>query len=150
MKKIISKRNNQSGFTLLEIITALIVIAVAFLPLMRMYTSALEQIEQTSNLTTAKYIAKAAMEKMKNMAVSEGRLLGLKNPIEPPLGEPPYTLNGREWRVEKVVRRTMEGSIKVTVKVYLIRKQVSDDDKGFLKSKPVIGISTLIEDYEIN
>ena len=150
MKKMRFKKNNQNGFTLLEIIVALLIIAVAFLPLMRMYTSALEQIEQTSNLTTAKYIAKASMEKTKNMAVSEGRLLGLRNPIEPPLGEPPYTLNGREWRVEKVISRTTEGSIKVTVKVFLIRKEISDEDKTFLQSKPVIKISTLIEDYQIN
>ena len=153
----------RSGFTLIEVIIALVIISAAFLPLMQMYATTLEQVSYASDLTSAQHIAKTYMEKVKNVGFSKRRILDMGNSIEPPIGEAPLEFNRRWWRVTRLVTPTSAGPIEVTIQVYPIREvmhraklrglgEVERDemnkDISFLKNKPILELSTLIEDYE--
>jgi len=140
---------SKKGFTLIEVITTLIIIAVAFLPLMRMYTAALEQVEHAGNLMIGSYLAKMYMEKVRNIAVTKERLLATGNTIEPGIGSPPLELNSRYWRIAKEVRSMASGPVEVTVKLYVVRKDLPYMDRSFLKEEPLLEISTLVEDIEV-
>ena len=134
---------NQKGFTLIEVITALVIVMVAFFPLIKMYTVAIEQVEYTKNLTTAQYLAKSQLEKAKNLGYSKRRILEAGNSIEPPIGKPPLELNGRKWRVQKLVRSTAGGPVEVRIRVFPIYGENS------MTKEPIVEYATLIEDIEV-
>lgn len=136
---------NQKGFTLIEVITALVIVMIAFFPLIRMYSVSIEQVEYAKNLTTAQYLAKYQLEKAKNLGYSKRRIMEAGDAIEPPVGQPPLELNGRKWRIQKLVRNTAGGPVEVRIRIFPVYGEVED-----LSKKPIVEYATLIEDIEVS
>jgi len=51
------------AFTFIELLITMAIIAICFLPLMRMFSVSLEQAHELSDTATARYLAQAGMEK---------------------------------------------------------------------------------------
>ncbi|MCK4649337.1 prepilin-type N-terminal cleavage/methylation domain-containing protein, partial [bacterium] len=131
------------GFTFIELLITLAVIAICFLPLMRMFSVGLEQSDIASNLMSARYLAQGGMEKMKNLNLTEAQFEALGDVWEPPLDKAPLLLNEKSWRVQrKVIRGT--DPLEVHILVYRIQPVAS----GSKAQEPVVELVTLIEDLE--
>jgi len=131
------------GFTFIEILITLGIIAISFLPLMRMFSVALEQTDFTDDLTTARYLAQEGMEKIENLNLTKTQLKNLGDVWEPPLNKPPLDINGKKWRV---CRKLVQGSDPLEIHI-----QVFKDKKGAglrFKTKPFVELVTLQEDLE--
>lgn len=138
-------RTNQriNGFTFIELLIALAVIAICFLPLMRMFSVSLEQAYVSNDLTTARYLAQEGMEKVKNLGFTEAQLEDLGDIWEPPLDKPPLEINGRYWRT---LRKIVKGTDPLEVKILVY--QVSGHQSVKVSEKPVVEVVTLMEDLD--
>jgi hypothetical protein len=120
----------------------LAVIAICFLPLMRMFSVSLEQAYQTSDLTTARYLAQEGMERVKNLGFTEAQLEDLGDVWEPALDKPPLESNDRYWRIlRKIVKGT--DPLEIRIQVYPVTSH-----KSQVTSKPVVEVVTLVEDLD--
>lgn len=119
------KRTN--GVTFIEILITLSVIAICFLPLMHMFSTALEQVYASGGLTTARYLAQEGMERLKNLGLTQAQVEEAGDVIE---------VNEKKWRV---ARRVMRGSdpLEVRIQVYLEKDP-----------KPLVEITSLLEDLD--
>ena len=107
MASILGLHKRTNGFTFIELLITLAVIAICFLPLMRMFSVSLEQVYVTEDLTTARYLAQEGMEKVKNLGFTEAQFEDLGDRWEPFLDKPPLELNGKYWRsLRKIVKGT--------------------------------------------
>ena len=132
-----------SGFTFIELLITLAVIAICFLPLMRMFSVSLEQAHTTTDLTLARYLAQQGMEKTKNLGFTEAQIEDLGSVWEPALEEPPWDLNGRKWRtLRKIIKGT--DPLEVRVQVYQTRSKAAREPTD----KPIVEVITLIEDLD--
>lgn len=133
----------QNGFTFIELLITLAVIAICFLPLMRMFSVSLEQVCVINDLTTARYLAQEGMEKVKNLGLTEAQLEDLGNIWEPALDKPLLELNGKHWRVfRKIVKGT--DPLEVRIQVYQMTNQRTNE----LTNKPIVEVVTLVEDLD--
>jgi prepilin-type N-terminal cleavage/methylation domain-containing protein len=141
MKK--KKSSYMSGFTFIELLITLAVIAICFLPLMRMFSVSLEQAYQTSDLTTARYLAQEGMERVKNLGFTEAQLEAIGDVWEPDLDKPALELNGRFWRT---LRKIVRGSdpLEIRIQVY----QITSKPANQLTGKPIVEVVTLVEDLD--
>jgi prepilin-type N-terminal cleavage/methylation domain-containing protein len=129
------KKMRQKGFTFIEVIIAMTLIAVTFVPLMKMFTVAIDNINNAKVMTTAVSIGREYMEMVKNLNLPEERLKKLESSaIFPPLSEPPIGLNDVLWRVKRVVYKDTD-PVRVDILVY---------EEG--EKEPVFTLSTLFED----
>lgn len=135
--------NQFKGFTFIEVLITLSVIAICFLPLMRMFSTSLEQVYLTEDLTCGRYLAQEEIERVKNSGFTEAQLSDLGDIWKPPLDEPPLDLNGRKWRV---LRKIIKGTTPLEVQVQVYRVSVKPS-KTELK-QPVVELVTLIEDLD--
>lgn len=129
----------KNAFTFIELLISLAVIAIAFLPLMQMFTTGLEQVYSNAELDTARYLAKEGMEKLKNYAFSEAQIKDLGDVWEPGLDQPPLEINERQWRV---FRKIDKNSDPLKVEILVFQEPIHSD------SKPSVELVTLIEDFE--
>jgi len=86
-----------TGFTFIELLITLAIIAICFLPLMRMFSVSLEQACVSNDLTTARYLAQEGMEKVKNSNFTEAQLKDLGDVWEPVLNKPPFITQNYPW-----------------------------------------------------
>ncbi|MBI3991012.1 MAG: prepilin-type N-terminal cleavage/methylation domain-containing protein, partial [Candidatus Omnitrophica bacterium] len=109
--------NRRHGFTFIEILITIAVIAICFLPLMHMFSVSLEQVYVTSDLITARYLAQEGMEKLKNLGFTQQQIADLSDVWEPDKDKPALELNGGSWRV---LRRVTRGTdpLEVNIQVY--------------------------------
>jgi len=140
--ELTNKRTN--GFTFIELLITWAVIAICFLPLMRMFSASLEQVYVTNDLTVARYLAQEGMEKVKNLGFTEAQFEDLGDIWEPALDKPPLELNNRYWRVfRKIVKGTDPLEIRIQVyQLSAISYQLSE--------KPIVEVVTLVEDLDWN
>ena len=140
--ELTNKRTN--GFTFIELLITLAVIAICFLPLMQMFSASLEQVYVTNDLTVARYLAQEGMEKVKNLGFTEAQFEDLGDIWEPALDKPPLELNNRYWRVfRKIVKGTDPLEIRIQVyQLSAISYQLSE--------KPIVEVVTLVEDLDWN
>jgi len=136
---------NFKGFTLIELLISLAVMAICFLPLMQMFSASLEQVYNSGELTTARYLAQEGMEKVKNLGFTERQLQDLGDVWEPALDEPPLELDGRYWRI---LRKIVRGSdpLEIRVQVYKVSKYQGSKAKAL--ENPLTEVVTLIEDLD--
>lgn len=127
------------GFTFIELLISLSIIAITFAPLMQMFSTGLEQVYHISELNTARYLAREGMEKLKNLNLTEAQLKGLGDIWEPALDKPAVELNERKWRV---LRKVNKNSDPLEVRVLVFQEPIIPD------SKPALELITLIEDLE--
>ena len=126
---------NSKGFTFVEILIAMTLIAIIFIPLMQMFTTAMENITYAKVMTTAVSIGRAHMERVKNLNLPEDRLRKLSSPhFFPPIDQPAMEINKTYWRVKRVIDKNSD-PVKVDIFVY-------EEDE----SEPVYTLSTLFED----
>ena len=135
------KRNK--GFTFIELLITLTVLAISFLPLMRMYSAALEQLTYVDDLTAAKFLAQEGMEKLKNINLTMAQIKSIGSVWEPPLGSAPVTLNGKRWRA---LRKVVQSSDPLEVHIQVFKDE--DMSRKGSPARPVIELVTLIEDLE--
>ena len=148
------------GFTFIELLITLAVIAICFLPLMQMFSVSLEQVYVTNDLTTARYLVQEGMEKVKNLGFTEAQLEAIGDIWEPALDKPPLELNDRYWRtLRKIVKGT--DPLEIRIQVYQIQRSEVRGQKSEVRSqrsevrgqkseKPVVEVVTLVEDLDWN
>lgn len=133
------------GFTFIEILLTLTIIAICFLPLMRMFSVSLEQADVSSDLTTARYLAQEGMEATKNLGFTEAQLADLGDIWQPPLDESPLELDGRYWRV---LRKVVKGSDPLEIRVQVHKLSKTPAVKAKTQEGPLVEVVTLIEDLD--
>ncbi len=133
----------KKGFTFIEVLITLSLIAICFLPLMRMFSVALEQTGVIDDLTTARYLAQEGMEKIKNLNFTKAQLKSLGDVWEPPLDEPPQDINDKKWRV---LRKLVKGTDPLEIHIQVFK----EDELVIMDSMPppVVEFVTLLEDLE--
>jgi len=143
MASILGLHKRTNGFTFIELLITLAVIAICFLPLMRMFSVSLEQVYVTEDLTTARYLAQEGMEKVKNLGFTEAQFEDLGDRWEPFLDKPPLELNGKYWRsLRKIVKGT--DPLEIRIQVY----QVSKYQGVKVSEKPIVEVVSLVEDLD--
>jgi len=143
MASILGLHKRTNGFTFIELLITLAVIAICFLPLMRMFSVSLEQVYVTEDLTTARYLAQEGMEKVKNLGFTEAQFEDLGDRWEPFLDKPPLELNGKYWRsLRKIVKGT--DPLEIRIQVY----QVSKNQGVKMSEKPIVEVVSLVEDLD--
>src|SRR3989338_5349009 len=107
---------SRKGFTFIELLIALAVMAICFLPLMRMFTVALEQTREAEDLSVAQGLAREEMERLKNLNFTEAQLESIGDVWQPPLDKPPLILNEKRWRaLRKIVKGTSPLEVHILV-----------------------------------
>lgn len=132
-------RNIKNAFTFIELLISLSVIAIAFVPLMQMFSTALEQVYYTSELSTSCFLAQEGMEKLKNLNFTKAQIKDLGDVWEPALDKSPLILNERKWRI---LRRVNKNSDPLEARILVFQEPISPT------SKPNLELVTLIEDLE--
>ena len=125
----------KKGFTFIEVLIALTVIAVLFVPVMQLFSHSLYATANSLSLITATNLAKSEMEKMINLNLTKSQLRELGEVVSPPIDKPPFEINGTKWRVK---REIVEGSDPLEVKVQVYEDRHMD--------KAVVTLTTLVED----
>ena len=91
----------ERGFTFVEILVALLVLAVAIVPLMQLYARAMEEVLYIDDLRTALDLAREEVEKAKNLALTEEQIKQLGAIVSPPIW-----LNQGVWYTVRLVNAT--------------------------------------------
>ena len=121
-------RSPRRGFTFVEILVTLLVLAVAVTPLLQLYAAAVEQIGFAEDRSTALELAREEIEKIKNLALTEKQLKQLGNVINLPI-----RLQKKVWYTVRVVD---PDSTPLEIQVYVYRET--------LKNSPVVQLVTIV------
>lgn len=89
------------GFSFVELLITLLVLAAAVVPLMQLYATATEEVMYTDDLRTALDLAREEVEKVKNLALTENQIKRLGNVVSPPI-----SLNKAVWYTVRMVNAT--------------------------------------------
>jgi prepilin-type N-terminal cleavage/methylation domain-containing protein len=134
---------NNRAFSFIELLITLGVIAIAFLPLMRMFSVGLEQSSVSSEHTTARYLLQEGMEKLKNLNFTEAQIEALGDIWYPPLDQPALNINKRYWRILREVKKNTD-PLEIWIKVYQVFGSNSTKPAG----DPIMQAVTLREDLD--
>lgn len=126
---------NNKAFTYIEIMITLAIVAVLFIPMMRLFSYGLYSVTISGDLITAANLARQEMEKIKNLNFTKAQLRTLGDQWDPKLEDPPIEINQSKWRVWTQIAKDSD-PVEISVRVYL-----ADDTQ-----KPVASLVTLIED----
>lgn len=123
------------GFTYIEVLITLAVMAVLFIPMMQLFSHGLFSAAISGERISAVNLARSEMERIKNRNLTKEQLRKEGDAWIPALEEEPLEINNAKWRIQ---RRIYPGSdpVHVSVQVYL-----SDN-----LNKPLVSLDTLFED----
>ncbi len=124
------------GFTYIELLITLAIIAVLFIPIMQLFSHVLYSTGSSQELITATNLAKWQMERTKNLNLTKEQLKNMGDSIYPGPGEEPLEMNHASWRIE---RQIVENADPLEVRVLVYRDGEPD--------KPIVTLVTLIEDF---
>jgi hypothetical protein len=124
-----------AAFTFIEILIALVVIAVLFIPMIQLFSNAIYAVTVSGEGITAVNLARWEMEKVRNLNVTKLGLKKIGDLWTPNLDEPPLEINQAKWRI---LRRVDLESDPLMIKVEVYRE---DNLK-----KPMASVATLVED----
>lgn len=120
--------NKRAGFTFVEILIALLILAVAAVPLMRLFAASIEQIGVCDDLRTALDLAREEVEKLKNIALTEEQIKQIGTVVNPPV-----RLNEGLWYT---VRRVDPLASPLEVRVFVYRSRP--------RGTPLVSVSTIL------
>ncbi len=113
-----SKQNSRSrGFTFIELLITLLILAIAVTPLLQLFATAVEALGYADDLSTASELAREEIEKVKNLALTEKQIKLLGNIISPPI-----RLQNQTWYTVRVVDPDLTP---LEVQVYVYRETLS-------------------------
>ncbi len=126
---------SKRGFTYIEVLIALAIMAVLFIPMMQLFSHGLYSATISGEMITAVNLARWEMERVRNLNATKEQLKKEGDIWTPLLDEEPLETNDAKWRI---LRRLKPDSdpLEVNVEVFL-----ADD-----LNKPVVSLATLFED----
>ena len=129
-------RNDRcQGFTYIEMLVVVSLLALCFVPLLQMFAQSMDEVSQYSDLGTALQLGREGMESVKNLRFTQEQIETQGTVWSPPEKDPPYDINGKQWRVERTV---VSNTDPLEVHIEVFRQQNL--------SRSVIELTTLIED----
>jgi len=126
---------HKSSFTYIEILITLAVMAILFVPMMRLFPHCLYSATISGDMITAVNLSRWEMERVKNLNLTKAQLKLEGDVWTPPMDQPPLENNKSKWRVLRRVKLDSD-PLQVDVDVFL-----ANDLK-----KPVASLVTLVED----
>jgi len=123
------------AFTYIEVLITLAIMAVLFIPMMRLFSHGLYSATISGETITAVNLARWEMERIRNLNVTKEQLKQEGDIWHPPLEEQPLEINGAKWRILRRLRPESD-PLEIDVEVYR-----ADD-----LNKPVASLTTLFED----
>ena len=127
--------SDRRGFTFIEILITISVVAVLFVPVMQLFSHSLFATDDNLELITATNLAKSEMERTINLNLTKEQLKLVGTQTFPPANQKPYDVNGTFWRVK---REIVENTDPLEVRVFVYK----ESEPG----KSVVSLVTLIED----
>ena len=124
-----------AGFTFIEILMTMTIIAVLFVPVMQLFSNSLYSTSVNLEMITAMNLAQSEMERTINLNLTKAQLQKLGTQIFPPENEKPLELNHQVWRTK---REIVEKSDPLEVHVIVYRDGEPD--------KSLVTLVTLVED----
>ncbi len=146
-------RSNLKAFTYIELLITLTIIAVLFVPIMRLFSHSIQASRSSQDLMTATSLARWGMERIKNLNVTKEQLLEMGNSLYPPADEKPIEMNEMKWRIKREVIKGTD-PLEVRVCVYQVRekkevggeKEISDELTYYAsQDEPLVTLVTLVE-----
>lgn len=125
------------GFTFIEMMLTIVIMAICFVPLMRMFSTSISEVIYAGDKLTALNLAREQMERVKNLNLTEAQLLKLGDKIIPSSDKPPLKKNNTSWRIRRIFKKDTD-PLEVKVEVYRESKV----------SQKILELSTMIEDLE--
>jgi len=126
---------NRNGFTYIEILITLSVLAILFVPVMQLFSTSLNATQESEDRITATNLARWQMERIRNLNLTEAQMVTKGDEVYPPEGEPPFLLNKTYWRIHTEM---VEASDPLEVRVHVFRESEPQ--------KMMITLVTLVED----
>jgi type II secretory pathway pseudopilin PulG len=123
------------GFTFIEILMTLTVIALLFVPVMQLFSNSMIATAQNLERITAVNLAQSEMERTINLNMTKAQLKRIGTQIIPPLDKDPYEVNNVKWRVEREIVENTD-PLEIRIKVY----------RDGEPQRVMIALVTLIED----
>ena len=155
----------QKGFTYIELLIALAVIAALFVPVMRLFSHSLYSSSVSRDLITATNLGKWQMERLKNLNFTKEQLLQIGDGVYPPMDEEPMEMNNAKWRIRRVILKEKlpdDVSYKKPVEVHILVHRAKNNSSETssvatngeqhywmnhdVEEKPVVTLVTLFED----
>ncbi|MBI3999040.1 MAG: type II secretion system protein, partial [Candidatus Omnitrophica bacterium] len=91
------RKKSLTGFTYIEMLVVVTLMALCFVPLLQMFTESMTQVGQYSELGTALQLGREAMEGVKNLRLTEAQIEAQGVVWFPPEKEPPLEMNHETW-----------------------------------------------------
>lgn len=126
---------DRRGFTFIEILITISVIAILFVPVMQLFSHSLFATDENLELITATNLAKSEMERTINLNLTKEQLKLSGTQFFPPANEKPFDVNGKFWRVK---REIIDSTDPLEVRVHVYKEENLE--------KSVLSLVTLIED----
>ena len=151
-----------AGFTYIELLITLTVMAVLFVPVMQLFSHSLMASSTSQDLMTATNLARWGMERIKNLNATKKQLSEIGDVMYPPADKEPLELNGMKWRIKRKIKKGSD-PLEVRVHVYIVGdKDIVEEneedvyavitetsDEAYVEveeDKPLMTLVTLIED----
>ncbi len=113
---ITESQGSRKGFSYVEILVTLSLLGILFVPMMQLFMYAMDATSSSRDLLTATSLGRSEMERVKNLSSSLDRLREQGSTTWPPPEEPPLKLNGRTWRVDRILKAGSD-PLEVTIEV---------------------------------
>ena len=123
------------GFTFIEILMTLTIIAVLFVPVMQLFSNSLVSTNDNLEMITAMNLAQSEIERTINLNLTKEQLKASGTTITPPEKDPPIELNHVQWRVKREIVIDTD-PVEVRVSVYRDKEP----------EKEMVVLVTLVED----
>ena len=114
--RILRNRNARAGFTFVEILITLALFGILFIPVIQLFSQAMDASGQSRAVLTAVNLARWEAERTRNLGFDVRRLKTEGDIVWPPLTEPAYSFNGYFWRIYRALKSGSE-PLEVTIDV---------------------------------